>query len=113
MESRIGLLPNLIREFVKNKLPKFCGAIFSSGKAKNTGIAVVTASRQVFLTFTKWCEAEKINNLFNVVNRLRTGGYAFACAFCASGHKPTRRLFNAVRGKKNEVKLCVLLFPHY
>ena len=52
-------------------------------------------------------------NLFNVVNRLRTGGYAFACALCASGHKPTRRLFNAVRGKKNEVKLCVLLFPHY
>ncbi|MCP3933014.1 MAG: hypothetical protein GY705_28420 [Bacteroidetes bacterium] len=29
--------------------------------------------RRGFLTRTKWCKAEKINNLFNEVNRLRTG----------------------------------------
>ena len=30
-------------------------------------------NQKVFLTYKKWCETEKINNLFNVLNRLRTG----------------------------------------
>ena len=32
-----------IREFVENKLPKFCEVIFSLVKAKNVDIAVATA----------------------------------------------------------------------
>jgi len=43
-------------------------------------------------------------NLFNEVNRLRMGSFAFTLALCASEHKPTRRLFNVAERKKNKQK---------
>ncbi|MEM0991384.1 MAG: hypothetical protein AAF847_12460 [Bacteroidota bacterium] len=38
---KIGIerIVKVVREFVENKLPKFCEAIFSLVKAKNAGIA--------------------------------------------------------------------------